>query len=132
MALQSASWSVKRSFEIRSYVKIQADFVHVFKTEKTLGKKRIESWVTKFEEFGTLQNLNKKSENRRSHSGRKRLGDEVLIDRIRADVENSPKGALGRGPHLGIKRGTLLNVLKYYMGSIPIIYRQSRSSPLMI
>ena len=46
--------------------------------------------MKKFEKFGTVQNLNKKSKDRASHSGRKRLRDEALIKRVK-DVEFSKK-----------------------------------------
>ena len=65
------SWCVKRYFEVRSYVKIQDEFLHVFKTDKAPDKKRIEDWMKIFEKFGTVQNLNKKSKDRASHLGGK-------------------------------------------------------------
>ena len=52
------------------------------------------------------------SEDRGSCSGRKRIRNQELIDRIRDDVENSPKrSSRKRCQVLGIKRGTLLNAL---------------------
>ena len=38
-------------------------------------------------EHGTAENLNKKSDNRRTHSGRKELRDEATLERELRDVE---------------------------------------------
>ena len=65
--------------------------LHTNLKQKYPDKKRIEAWVKKFEKFGTVENLNKKSDRQESHSGRKRLRDEAMIERVRNDIENSPK-----------------------------------------
>ena len=56
-AVKERSWCVKRYHECKSYVTIQAEFVHVFQTANFPDKKRIEAWVKKFHEYGTVQNL---------------------------------------------------------------------------
>ena len=65
------SWCVKRYFEVRSYVKIQAEFLHVFETMKALAKRQLYLWKSHFEKFGTVEILNSKSANRESYSGEK-------------------------------------------------------------
>ena len=46
---------------------------------------------------GTVENLKKKSYERESHSGRKKVRDEAMINRVREDIENFPKRVLKRG-----------------------------------
>ena len=49
-------------------------------------KKIIQSWVNKFEAFGTIENLNWKSERRVSYSGRRKTRADQIIDRVRESV----------------------------------------------
>lgn len=114
------SWCVKRYFEIRSYVKIRAEFLHVFQTDRAPNKSRIAQWVKNFNKFGTVQNLNKQAEDRESHSGRKRLRNEALITRVQDDVECSPKrSSRQRCQALGITRSTLLRVMNEDLKQFP-------------
>ena len=118
--VKQRSWCVKRYLETKSFVKIQGEFLHVFYTDRAPDKKRIQAWVAKFNEFGTVQNRNRKSDERGSLSGRKRVRDEPLIARIRSDVENSPKRSTRkRCQSLGIARTTLRRVLKDDLGKYP-------------
>ena len=66
------------------------EFLQKCSCEKYTDKKRIEAWVKNFELFGIVKNLNKKSDRQGSHSGRKRVRYEAIIDRIR-DYVNTPK-----------------------------------------
>ena len=87
---QQRSWCVSKYHKTRSYKKIQAEFLQKCSCEKYPDKKRIEAWVKKFEVFGIVENLNKKSDRQESHSGRKRVRDEAIIERVRDDDKNSP------------------------------------------
>ena len=118
--VKQRSWCVKRYLVTKSFVKIQGEFLHFFNTDRAPDKKRIQVWVAKFSEFGTAQNRNRKSDERGSHSGRKRVRDEPLIARIRSDVENSPKRSTRkRCQSLEIARTTLRRVLKDDLGKYP-------------
>ena len=80
-------------------------------------RKGIEAWVKRFEAFGIVENLNKKSDRQESHSGRKRVRDEVIIERVRDDVKNSPKRDLRkRAQLLRICYSTLRRVVKEDLG----------------
>ena len=68
--------------------------------EKYTDKKRIEAWVKNFELFGIVKNLNKKSDRQGSHSGRKRVRYEAVIERIRDYVKTPQNGASERGRNL--------------------------------
>ena len=67
---QQRSWCVSKYHQVRSFKKIQVEFSQKFSSEKFPDKKRIQAWVKKFELYGTVENLNRKSDRRESHSGR--------------------------------------------------------------
>ena len=56
---QQRSWCVSKYYKVRSFKKIQAEF-----SQKFPDKKRIQAWVKKFEMYGRVENLNKKSDRR--------------------------------------------------------------------
>ena len=120
-------WTVKqRTWCVKAYIKcnkigqIRADFLQEFQTTKAPDHKRIYAWVKKFDEHGTVENLNKKSDNRATHSGRKRIRDAEMIERVRQDVENSPKRSTRkRSQSLSIGRCTLRRTLKDDLGKFP-------------
>ena len=118
--IKQRSWCVSRFIETKSYKKIRAEFLHEFETDRAPCKSIIQAWMKKFSEFGTVKNLNSKSGDRESHSGRKRKRDEALIDRVRDDVEDSPKrSSRKRCQALGISRSTLLRVIRSDLKQFP-------------
>ena len=97
---QQRFWGISKYHQTRSYKKIEAEFLQKCSCEKYTDKKRIEAWVKNFELFGIVKNLNKKSDRQGSHSGRKRVRYEAIIDRIRDYVKTPQNGASERGRNL--------------------------------
>ena len=98
---QQRSWCVSKYHQVRSFKKIQAEF---FPKKKSVRNSQIRKGYRpgsrNLELYGTVENLNKKSDRRESHSGRKKVRDEAMINRVR---ENSPKRGLR-------KRGQALRI----------------------
>ena len=74
-----------------SFKKIKEQFGAFFGLDKAPEKPIIQRWVKK---FGTVGNLNSKSVNRTSHSGRPKSRTQDVIDIVRESVEQSPKRSL--------------------------------------
>ena len=92
-------------------------FFAFFQTTNAPNHKRIYAWVKKFDDYGTVENLNKKCETRESHSGRKRIRNEALIERVRKAVADSPKRSTRkRCQSLDIHRTTLRRILRDDLG----------------
>ena len=51
----------------------------------------LQGWINKFDEFGTVGNVNKASDDRPTHSGRPRKRTPAVIEAVRVSVENNPK-----------------------------------------
>ena len=69
-------------------------------------------WINKFEQEGTVKNLNSKSDDRLSHSGRKTIRTDEVIEAVRQSVLNSPKRSTRKRCQLvGLSRTTLRRVL---------------------
>ena len=66
---------------------------YFFEIDRELHKSVIQDWVSKFETYGTAVNLNKKSSDRFSHSGRPRTHTQQIVEE---SVERSPKRSLRR------------------------------------
>ena len=81
--VKERTWCVQQKLQGKKVSEIQVQFLQVFRKEKAPCKQRIFAWVKKFDDFGTVENLNKKSENRENYSGRKRMRDEATIERVR-------------------------------------------------
>ena len=64
---------VKNYYKCGSVKKISEQFHTFFEIDRELHKSVIQDWVSKFETYGTAVNLNKKSSDRFSHSGRPRI-----------------------------------------------------------
>ena len=62
-----------------------------FNEPKPPSKSFIFDWIKKFEQRGTVKNLNSKSGDRLSHSGRKTIRTDEVIEAVRKSVLNSPK-----------------------------------------
>ena len=110
--IKQRSWCVQRFFETRSFKAIREEFLHIFDVEKAPCKSRIQDWVKKFQTEGTVQNLNSRSDDRESNSGRKRLREGAIIERVRCSVVKSPKRSTRkRAQCLGLSRTTLRRIL---------------------
>lgn len=106
-------YCVKRYIETKSYKAVIADFVTRFPNHKSPYKCLIWKWVCKFEDSGTVENLNRKTPGRVTHSGRKRIRSDEMIMQVRESVEESPhRSSRRRSQELGISRSTLLRILK--------------------
>ena len=63
---------MKNYYKCSSVKKISEQFCTFFEIDRELHKSVIQDWVSKFETYGTAVDLNKKSSDRFSHSGRPR------------------------------------------------------------
>ena len=118
--IKERTWCVQEKLKGRKNKDIQARFLQVFQKEKAPCKQRLHAWVKKFGAHGTVENLNKKSSNRKTHSGRKRVRDEAIIQRVRQDVQESPKRSTRkRSQSLSLDRCTLRRILKEDLGMFP-------------
>ena len=66
-------------------------FSHDFNEPNPPSKSVIIGWVKKFEQEGTVKNLNSKSDDLLSHSGRNTIRTDEVIEAVRQSVLNSPK-----------------------------------------
>ena len=106
-------YCVKKYFEVASYKIVIDDFGTCFPNHTAPYKSLIMKWQKKFTKFGTVKNLNRKTLDRLSHSGRKRIRNEVMIYRVRGSVTDSPhRSTRRRCQELGISRTTLRRVLQ--------------------
>ena len=87
---------VKNYYKCGSVKKISVQFHTFFEIDKELHKSVIQDWVSKFETYGTAVNLNKKSSDRFSHSGRSRTRTQQIVEMVQESVERSPKRSLRR------------------------------------
>ena len=69
---------------------------YFFEIDGELHKSVIQDWVSKFETYGTAVNLNKKSSDRFSHTGRSRTRTQQIVEMVQESVEQSPKRLLRR------------------------------------
>ena len=102
-------------FQISSSSQLQENSGGIFtkfSCEKFPDKKRIQAWVKKFELYGTVENLNKKSDRRKSHSERKKVSQHGL----RCSQEESLEPFLLK--KMGLRRPSTLSVTSgYWRGS---------------
>ena len=82
---------VKNYYKCGLVEKISERFHTFFEIDRELHKSVIQDWVSKFETYGTAINLNKKSSDRFSHSGRPRTRTQQIVEIIQESVERSPK-----------------------------------------
>ena len=87
---------VKNYCKCGSVKKISEQFHTFFEIDRELHKSVIQDWVSKFETYGTAVNLNKKSSDRFSHSGRPRTRTQQIVEMVQESVERSPKRSLRR------------------------------------
>ena len=79
-------WIGQEDFRATSYI-----FQNV---DRELHKSVIQEWASKFETYRTAVNLNKKSSDRFSHSGRPRTRTQQIVEIVQESVERSPKRSL--------------------------------------
>ena len=77
--LHHCIFCVKNSNKCGSVKKISEQFHTFFEIDRELHKSVIQDWVSKFETYGTAVNLNKKSSDRFSHSGRTRTRAQQIV-----------------------------------------------------
>ena len=87
---------VKNYYKCGSVKKISEQFHIFFEIYRELHKSVIQDWVSKSETYGTAVNLNKKSADRFSHSGRPRTRTQQIVVMVQESVERSPKRSLRR------------------------------------
>ena len=117
---QERVWCIQRYIETKSLVKTQTEFLHVFEKEFFPTKSAIFKMVKKFQSEGTVENLNSKSKDRFTHSGRKSLCTSQVISSVRESVEQSPKRSTRkRCQSLSISRSTMMRVIKKDLGMFP-------------
>ena len=87
---------VKNYYKCGSVKKISEQFHTFFEIVRELHKSVIQDWVSKFETNGTAVNLNKKSSDRFSYSGRPRTRAQQIEEMVQESVERRPKRSLRR------------------------------------
>ena len=105
--LQHRIFCVKWYFKCGSFKKIKEQFRAFFGLDKAPEKPIIQRWVKKFETLGTVGNINSKSVNRTSHSGRPKCRTQEVIDKVRD--HSSLRSTDHRSP---LRRSAMLRCLK--------------------
>ena len=111
---QRSGYTVSSStyYKLHSYNAVQNKFSQDFNEPKAPSKSIIYGWIKKFEQEGTVKNLNSKLDGRLSHSGRKKIRTDEVIEAVRQSVLHSPKRSTRKRCQLvGLSRTTLLRVL---------------------
>ena len=73
---------MKSYYKCGSVKKILKQFHTFFEIDRELHKSVIQDWVSNFEMYGTVVNLNKKSSDRFSHSGRPRTRTQQIVEMV--------------------------------------------------
>ena len=94
--LHHRTFCVKNYYKCGSVKKISEQFHTFLEIDRELHKSVIQDWVSEFETYGTAVNLNKKSSDRFSHSGRPRTRAQQIVEMVQESVERSPKRSLRR------------------------------------
>ena len=104
---------------IKSFKTVQAKFSRKFNFNNYPQKSKIYRWVHKFQATGSLNNPNKKAENRRpSRKLTTRCHDNV--DAVRDSVKRSPKKSPRRpSQELDLSRASLQRILKKDLQQYP-------------
>ena len=87
---------MKNYYKCCSVKKISEQFHTFFEVDRELHKSVIQDWVSKFETYSISVNLNKKSYDRFSHSGRPRTRTQKIVEMVQESIEQSPKRSLRR------------------------------------
>ena len=87
---------VKNYYKCGSVKNSSEQFHTFFEIDRELHKSVIQDWVRKFESYGTVVNLNKKSSDRFSYSGRPRTRTQQIVEMVQESVDRSPKRSLRR------------------------------------
>ena len=94
--LHQRIFCVKNYYKCGLVKKISEQFHTFFEVDRELHKSVIRNWVSEFETCRTTVNLNKKSTDRFSHSGRPRTSTQQIVEMVQESVERSPKRSLRR------------------------------------
>ena len=86
----------KNYYKCGSVKKISEQLHTFFEIDRELHKSVIQDLVSRFVTYGTAVNLNKKSSDRFSHSGRPRTRTQQIVEMVQESVESSPKRSLQR------------------------------------
>ena len=87
---------MKNYYKCGSVKKISEQFHTFFGVDRELHKSVIQDWASNFETYWTVVNLNKKSSDRFSHSGRPSTRTQQIVEMVQESVERSPKRSLRR------------------------------------
>lgn len=118
--VRERTWCVERRLRGDKLKDIQEEFLHFFRKEKAPCKQRIHAWLKKFHEYGSVENLNKKSAKRETHSGRKKVRTSAILEQVRQDVQSSPKRSTRkRAQSLQLSQTTLRRILKEDLKMFP-------------
>ena len=111
--IEQKSYTVEIYLRSQSFKKTIRAFKTKFNTRNALSKSVIHKWVNKFRKQGSVLNANKKSEDRRTHSGRPRSArTDANVDRVRDSVARSPKKSLRRrSQQLGMSSASVRRIL---------------------
>ena len=88
---ENGVYCVKLYYKLHSYTSVQNKISQYFNEPEPPSKSIIFDWIKKFEQKGTVKNLNSKSDDHLSHSGRKTIRTDEVIEAVRQSVHNSPK-----------------------------------------
>ena len=114
------TFAVERYLKTRSYTQTIDDFTTKFNPPKPLYKSMIVKWVMKFRQAGTLGDLRPATPDRETHSGKKRIRSEEMVQDVLESVENSPgRSSRRRSRELGLSRSTLLRIMKEDLKKYP-------------
>ena len=94
--LQHRIFCVEHYFRTSSYESVKTQFRTSFQTEVAPDKSLIYRWVEKFRKHGTVQNLNSKSDDRQTHSGRPKKRTTEVIGMVR-NSNSAQNGQSGGG-----------------------------------
>ncbi len=111
--VREKTFSVEAYLETKSVTTAQARFRKEYKSRHYPCKSIILKWTQKFRKKGTVLNLNSKSVDRDTHSGRPASArTPEKIDAVRDSVARSPKKSLRRrSQDLGIPRESMRRIL---------------------
>ena len=70
--LQNRIFSLKKYWQTGPFKAVEKEFCAHFETENEPPKSTVQGWINMFDEFGTVGNVNKASDDRPTHSGRPR------------------------------------------------------------
>ena len=105
--LHNRIFCVKNYYKCGSVKKISEQFHTFFEIDRELHKQVIQDWVSKFETYGTAVNLNKKSSDSFSHSGRSRTRSKLQrwYRNLLSGAQNDRFGVAAKSLNLSMSTG---------------------------